>query len=145
MAGGPLQGFKVIEMAAIGPAPLAGMLLADMGAQVLRIDRLGEADLGIQRDPRFDVASRGTGSQALDLESAAGREVLLQRGEHVLGGAAPWSTVYATRDGRHVSVCAIGQRCFAELPKRLDIDPHGVPDRIDRANWPALRAAGVVA
>ena len=44
---GPLTGFKVIEMAAIGPAPLAGMLLADMGAEVIRIDRLGESDLGL--------------------------------------------------------------------------------------------------
>ncbi len=275
---GPLQGFKVIEMAAIGPAPLAGMLLADMGAQVLRIDRLGEADLGIRRDPRFDVASRGKRSLALDVKSAAGREVLLRllrdadaliegfrpgvmerlglgpadchaanpglvfgrmtgwgqqgplaqaaahdlnyialsgaleaigpadgppvaplnlvgdfgggsmflamgvlaallertrsgrgqvvdaaivdgvaalmagvhgqlaggtwrarRGEHVLGGAAPWNTVYETRDGQYVSVCAIEQRFFAELLKRLDVDPQSVPDRMDRANWPALR------
>ena len=275
---GPLQGFKIIEMAAIGPAPLAGMLLADMGAEVTRIDRLGDADLGIKRDPRFDLASRGKRSVALDIKSPAGRDAVLrivrgadaliegfrpgvmerlglgpqdcqavnpglvfgrmtgwgqqgplaqaaahdmnyialtgaleaigadggppvaplnlvgdfgggsmflalgvlaallertrsgqgqvvdaaivdgvsalmagihgqlaggtwrmQRGEHVLGGAAPWNTVYETRDGRHVSICAIEQRFFAELLKRLDIDPASVPDRMDRAHWPALR------
>jgi alpha-methylacyl-CoA racemase len=47
--------------------------------------------------------------------------------------------VYATSDGRHVSICAIEQRFFAELLKRLGIDPDSVPDRMDRANWPALR------
>ncbi len=275
---GPLQGFRLIEMAAIGPVPLAGMLLADMGAEVWRIDRLGDADLGIKRDPRFDVASRGKRSLAVDIKSDAGRAVVqrlvrsadaliegfrpgvmerlglgpaechavnpglvfgrmtgwgqqgplaqaaahdlnyialtgaleaigpadgppvaplnlvgdfgggsmflatgvlaallertrsgrgqvvdaaivdgvgalmagihgqlaggtwrAQRGEHILGGAAPWNTVYATRDGQHVSICAIEQRFFAELLKRLAIDPASVPDRMDRANWPALR------
>ena len=65
-------------MAAIGPVPLAGMLLADMGAELIRIDRLGEADLGIKRDPRFDVASRGKRSVALDIKSPAGRDAVLR-------------------------------------------------------------------
>jgi alpha-methylacyl-CoA racemase len=69
----------------------------------------------------------------------AGGTWRMRRGEHVLGGAAPWNTVYETRDGRHVSICAIEQRFFAELLKRLDIDPASVPDRMDRANWSALR------
>ena len=43
---GPLSGLKVVEMAGIGPGPLCGMLLADMGADVLRVDRLAAADLG---------------------------------------------------------------------------------------------------
>ena len=275
---GPLSGFRIIEMAAIGPAPLAGMLLADMGAEVVRIDRLGDADLGIKRDPRFDVATRGKRSVALDIKSPAGRDAALRliaradaliegfrpgvmerlglgpadchavnpglvfgrmtgwgqsgplseaaahdlnyialtgaleaigpedgppvaplnlvgdfgggstflamgvlaallersrsgrgqvvdaaivdgvgalmagihgqlaggtwrlkRGEHILGGAAPWNTVYRTGDGQYITVCAIEQRFFAELLKRLDLDPASVPDRMDRANWPALR------
>jgi len=78
MTMGPLQGFRIIEMAAIGPVPLAGMLLADMGAELLRIDRLGEADLGIKRDPRFDLASRGKRSVALDVKSPAGRDAVLR-------------------------------------------------------------------
>lgn len=275
---GPLSGFRIIEIAALGPAPLAGMLLGDMGAEVIRVDRLGEADLGIRRDPRFDLAARGKRSVALDLKSPAGREAVLRlvrgadaliegfrpgvmerlglgpadchavnprlvfgrmtgwgqqgplaqaaghdlnyialtgaleaigpadgppvaplnlvgdfgggstflamgvlaallecsrsgrgqvvdaaivdgvaalmagihgqlaggtwrarRGEHILGGAAPWNTVYETQDGRYVSVCAIEQRFFAELLQRLQIDPATVPDRMDRANWPVLR------
>jgi alpha-methylacyl-CoA racemase len=275
---GPLSGFRIIEMAALGPAPLAGMLLADMGAEVVRIDRLGEVDLGVRRDPRFDLASRGKRSVALDLKAPAGREAALRliagadaliegfrpgvmerlglgpkecqavhpglvygrmtgwgqhgplsqaaahdlnyisltgaleaigpedgppvaplnlvgdfgggstflvmgvlaallersrsglgqvvdaaivdgvgalmagihgqlaggtwrqrRGEHILGGAAPWNTVYATSDGQYVSVCAIEARFFAELLERLHIDPETVPDRMERANWPALR------
>ncbi len=276
---GPLHGFKIIEMAAIGPAPLAGMLLADMGAEIVRIDRLGDADLGIKRDPFFDVTTRGKRSVALDIKSPVGRDAVLrlvgradaliegfrpgvmerlglgpadchavnpglvfgrmtgwgqqgplakaaahdlnyialtgaleaigpadgapvaplnlvgdfgggsmflamgvlaallersrsgqgqvvdaaivdgvaalmagihgqwaggtwrrQRGEHILGGAAPWNTVYRTSDGAYVSVCAIEQRFFADLLRRLEIDPASVPDRMDRANWPALRA-----
>lgn len=266
-------------MGAIGPAPLAGMLLADMGAEVIRIDRLGDADLGIKRDPRFELPSRGKRSVAIDIKSPAGRDAVLRfvrdadaliegfrpgvmerlglgpadcheinpglvfgritgwgqdgplaqaaahdmnyialtgaldaigeaggppvaplnlvgdfgggstflvmgvlaallerkgsgkgqvvdaaivdgvgallapvhgqiaggiwrknRGEHVVGGAAPWNTVYATSDGQWVSVCCIENRFFLELLKRLEIDPASVPDRMDRANWPALRA-----
>ena len=266
-------------MAAIGPAPLAGMLLADMGAEVIRIDRLGDADLGVKRDPRFDIATRGKRSVAIDIKSAEGRDAVLRlvgsadaliegfrpgvmerlglgpadchavnpglvfgrmtgwgqhgplsqaaahdmnyialtgaleaigpadaapvpplnlvgdfgggsmflamgvlaallertrsglgqvvdaaivdgvaalmagmhgqwaggtwqrrRGDHILGGAAPWNSVYRTSDGLHVSICAIEQRFFAELLRRLDIDPTTLPDRMDRAHWPDLRA-----
>jgi alpha-methylacyl-CoA racemase len=276
---GPLTGFKVIEMAAIGPAPLAGMLLADMGAEVIRIDRLGESDLGIKRDARFELASRGKRSVAVDIKSPLGRDAVLrfvrgadaliegfrpgvmerlglgpkdchavnpglvfgritgwgqqgplaqsaahdmnyialagaldaigladgppvaplnlvgdfgggstflvmgvlaallersrsgrgqvvdaaivdgvgalmagvhgqiaggiwrqERGEHVVGGAAPWNTVYRTSDGGYITVCAIEQRFFAELLRRLEIDPASVPNRMDRANWPPLRS-----
>ena len=277
---GPLHGFRILEMAALGPAPLAGMLLADMGADVVRIDRLGDADLGIKRDPRFDLPARGKRSVAVDLKAPAGRETVLRlvrgadaliegfrpgvmerlglgpadchkvnprlvfgrmtgwgqtgplaqaaahdmnyialtgaleaigpsadqppvaplnlvgdfgggsmflamgvlaallerttsgrgqvvdaaivdgvgvlmaalhgqvaggtwrhaRGEHIVGGAAPWNSVYRTRDGGYVTVCAIEQRFWAELLKRLEIDPASVPDRMDRATWPALRS-----
>ncbi|NUZ06119.1 CaiB/BaiF CoA transferase family protein [Piscinibacter koreensis] len=276
---GPLAGIRVIEMAGLGPAPFCGMLLADMGAEVIRVDRIGDADLGLKRDPRFDIVSRGKRSAAIDVKSAAGRDAVLrlvaradvliegfrpgvmerlglgpdtclavnprlvfgritgwgqdgplahaaghdlnyialvgaldaigdaadrppvaplnlvgdfgggsmylafgiasalverassgrgqvidaaivdgvthllagvhgqvaggswqaERGEHVLGGAAPWNTVYATADGRYVSICAIEQRFYAELLRRLGLDPTTLPDRMDRAQWPALR------
>src|SRR5690606_3317552 len=80
---GPLKGFKIIEMAGLGPAPLAGMLLADMGAEVVRIDRLSEADLGIKRDPRFEVATRGKRSVAIDIKTPAGRDAVMR----LVGGA----------------------------------------------------------
>ena len=45
---GPLKGFKVLELAGIGPGPMAAMLLADMGATVLRVERVEPAALGVQ-------------------------------------------------------------------------------------------------
>ena len=74
---GPLKGLVVIELAGIGPAPFAGMLLADMGAEVIRVDRREAADLGLPgRTPKFDVLGRGRKSIAVDLKSAAGIEVV---------------------------------------------------------------------
>jgi len=69
---GPLHGVTVIEMAAIGPVPFAGMVLADLGAEVIRLDRREPSGLGIGTEPRFDVPGRGKKSVALDLKSAAG-------------------------------------------------------------------------
>jgi alpha-methylacyl-CoA racemase len=65
---GPLSGVKVLELASIGPGPFCGMLLADMGADVLRIDRLEPTDLGLPLDPKFDVMARGRRSIGLDLK-----------------------------------------------------------------------------
>ena len=69
---GPLKGVKVVEMAGIGPAPLCGMLLAGMGAEIIRVDRLQAADLGFAVEPRFDLMNRGKRAAAIDLKSAAG-------------------------------------------------------------------------
>jgi alpha-methylacyl-CoA racemase len=74
---GPLAGFRIVEMAGIGPAPFAATLLADMGAEVIRVDRREAADLGLPgREPKFDVLHRGRGSLALDVKSTAGRDVV---------------------------------------------------------------------
>jgi alpha-methylacyl-CoA racemase len=75
---GPLAGIKVVELAGIGPAPMCAMLLADMGAQVLRIDRPGPSELGIARPRRFDLLLRGRKSLALDLKSPAARDLALR-------------------------------------------------------------------
>jgi alpha-methylacyl-CoA racemase len=76
---GPLKGITVIELAGIGPAPFAGMLLADMGATVVRVDRREDSDLGIPgREPKFDVLGRGRQSIAVDMKSAVGREVVVK-------------------------------------------------------------------
>jgi alpha-methylacyl-CoA racemase len=66
---GPLAGVKVIEFEAIGPAPFAGMLLADMGADVLVVDRPGSSGLGLKRERWYDVMLRGKRSVTLDLKS----------------------------------------------------------------------------
>ena len=63
---------RVIEFAGIGPAPLACMLLADLGADVVRIDRLEPSGLGLAMAPRHDVNARGRRSVALDLKQPAG-------------------------------------------------------------------------
>jgi alpha-methylacyl-CoA racemase len=68
---GPLEGLKVVEIAGIGPGPFCGMMLADMGADVVRIDRREAADLGIPVEPRFGVLGRGRRSITLDLKSPA--------------------------------------------------------------------------
>jgi len=69
---GPLAGIKVVELAGIGPAPFCCMLLADMGAEIIRVDRLAPADLGVPADPRFQVTYRGRRSIAVDLKSSEG-------------------------------------------------------------------------
>jgi alpha-methylacyl-CoA racemase len=66
---GPLAGVRVIEVAGIGPGPFCAMMLADMGAEVLRVDRTGPADLGLPVAPRFSVLNRGRRSVALDLKN----------------------------------------------------------------------------
>jgi alpha-methylacyl-CoA racemase len=74
---GPLAGYCIIEMAGIGPAPFAAMLLSDMGAEVIRVDRREAADLGLPgREPKFDVLHRGRCSIAVDVKAEAGREVV---------------------------------------------------------------------
>jgi alpha-methylacyl-CoA racemase len=91
---GPLAGLRVIEMAGIGPAPFCAMLLADMGAEVVRIDRREPVDLGLpgRQDRKFEVLLRGRRSVAVDLKSAEGRGVVLrlvERADALIEGFRP--------------------------------------------------------
>lgn len=74
---GPLAGTRVVELAGIGPGPHAAMLLGDLGAEVVRVDRPGERGVA-----RPDPTLRNRRSLVLDLKSAAGVEVLLRLVEH---------------------------------------------------------------
>ena len=74
---GPLSGVRILELEAIGPAPFAGMLLADMGADVLVVDRPASSDLGLKRERWYDVMMRGKRSVTLDLKSPGAVEVVL--------------------------------------------------------------------
>jgi alpha-methylacyl-CoA racemase len=69
---GPLEGVKVIEIAGIGPGPFCCMMLADMGAEVLRIDRNDAVELGIVMEPRFNVLNRGRRSVGVNLKTPLG-------------------------------------------------------------------------
>ncbi len=72
---GPLEGTKVVEMAGLGPGPFAGMMLADMGADVIRIERPGTIPLF--PEPKFDVMTRGRRSVILDVKKPEGAEAVL--------------------------------------------------------------------
>jgi alpha-methylacyl-CoA racemase len=74
---GPLAGVRVVELAGIGPGPFAAMLLADLGADVVRVDRVTDVDPAAFGTPHPDLLNRGRRSVAVDLKSADGREVVL--------------------------------------------------------------------
>src|SRR5438309_2535699 len=75
---GPLAGVKVVELVGLGPGPFAGMLLADMGADVLRIDRVEEA-MGVDlTKPATSAMNRGKRSMAINLKKPEGVDTLLR-------------------------------------------------------------------
>src|SRR5437870_3061458 len=89
---GPLQGVRVIELAGIGPGPFAGMMLADMGAEVLRLDRLTRRPGRPALTPRFDVHQRGKRAVRLDLKGPQGVETalrLVERADCLIEGFRP--------------------------------------------------------
>ena len=75
---GPLTGVKIIEVAGSGPAPFAAMMLSDMGADVIRVDRAAQVSGGDPATPPADIFNRGRRSLALDLKSPSGVELLLE-------------------------------------------------------------------
>lgn len=75
---GVLSGYRVVELAGIGPAPMCAMLLADMGADVVRIDRLADAGLGVPVQTRYSLLNRGRRSVALDLKRPEATDTVLR-------------------------------------------------------------------
>ncbi|MFI6649291.1 CaiB/BaiF CoA transferase family protein [Streptomyces sp. NPDC050529] len=87
---GPLAGVRVVELAGIGPGPFAAMLLADLGADVVRVDRPGGAGLGI--DPARDLTNRNKRSVLIDLKAASGPDTVLdlvERADVLIEGYRP--------------------------------------------------------
>ena len=74
---GPLAGVRVVELVGIGPGPFAGMLLADLGADVIRVDRPGGNALQVSV-PEKDILNRGRPSVAVNIKDPRGVEVVLQ-------------------------------------------------------------------
>jgi alpha-methylacyl-CoA racemase len=92
---GPLAGLRVVELAGIGPGPMCAMLLADLGATVIRIDRKQPADLGVKRPLRYNLLLRNRYAIALDLKDPRGVEAALQlieRADALIEGFRPGVT-----------------------------------------------------
>jgi len=90
--GGPLRGLRVVEMAALGPTPFAAMMLADLGADVIRIDRPGDGSEATGEEERFQTRNRGRRSLLLDLKHPEGSEVarrLITNADVLLEGFRP--------------------------------------------------------
>jgi alpha-methylacyl-CoA racemase len=86
---GPLSGTKIVEIAALGPAPFANMLFADMGATVIRIERPGGTPMG---SGRWNTLNRGRPSVAIDLKRTRGRDLVLdlcERADALVEGFRP--------------------------------------------------------
>ena len=76
-AKGPLSGYKLIEIAGVGPTQLTGMLLADMGAEIVRVERLTKVELGVYMPVKYKLMNRSRRSIAIDLKQPQGRDVVL--------------------------------------------------------------------
>jgi len=89
---GPLTGLRVVELAGIGPGPFAAMMLSDMGAEVLRVDRAGSVG---EPAPLWDVNARGRRSVGVDLKHPEGRDAVLrlvERADALIEGFRPGVT-----------------------------------------------------
>ncbi len=105
---GPLAGVRVVELAGIGPVPFAGMVLSDLGAEVVRVDRLDPGPLAALFGP--DPTARGRRSIALDLKQTAGVEVVLR-----LSGSAE-VLIEGYRPGVAERLGLGPEECFARNP-----------------------------
>jgi len=77
---GPLNGIKIIEVGGIGPGPFCGMMLSDMGAEIIRVERKGGLSLS---DPKYDLLTRNRKSISINLRDQQGVETLLKMIEQV--------------------------------------------------------------
>jgi len=92
---GPLAGIRIVEIAGIGPGPFAGMMLSDMGADVIRVDRAANVSGGDPSNPPKDVMSRGRRSVGVDLKNPEGVETVLalvENADALLEGFRPGVT-----------------------------------------------------
>jgi len=78
---GPLEGIRIVELAGIGPGPFCAMLLSDMGAEIIRVDRAAMVGLDTDRDgndSRFNLLARGRRNIAVDLKNPAAVDAVLR-------------------------------------------------------------------
>lgn len=89
---GPLAGIRIVEFAGIGPGPMAAMLFADLGASVVRLDRISPSDLGIDMPTKFELLHRSRPSIALDLKRPEGISLaieLIEKADALIEGFRP--------------------------------------------------------
>lgn len=96
---GPLAGLKLIEVAGIGPGPMAAMMLGDLGADVVRVDRVNPNTPARYADPRYNVHGRSRRSIAVDLQKPGGAEVVLRLADAADGLMEPFRPGVAERLG----------------------------------------------
>jgi len=108
---GPLAGFKIIEMTGIGPAPMCAMLLADLGATVLRVDRQQPSGLGLPSHTRFQILHRSRHAIAVDLKKREGVDLVLR-----LAGTAD-ALIEGFRPGVMERLGLGPDHCLARNPK----------------------------
>jgi len=103
--GGPLSGLRIIELAGIGPGPWCAFMLADMGADIVKIDRAGSVSGGDPASPPVDALNRGRRSVGLDLKNPDGVETLLKLVEKADALFEPFRPGVAERLGIGPDVC----------------------------------------
>jgi alpha-methylacyl-CoA racemase len=102
---GPLTGVKIVELAGLGPAPFAGMMLADAGADIVRVDRFERATYPPHQDAHVDLMNRGRRSVAMDLKNPEAVELVLRLVEGADGLMEGFRPGVAERLGLGPEVC----------------------------------------
>ncbi len=102
---GPLEGVRIVELAGLGPAPFAGMMLADGGADIIRIDRSDRATYPPHTEAHVDLMNRGRRSVAVDLKHADGVALVLRLVEKADGLMEGFRPGVAERLGLGPDVC----------------------------------------
>ncbi|EFC86661.1 CoA transferase [Parafrankia sp. EUN1f] len=139
---GPLARLRVVELAGIGPGPHAAMLLADLGADVVRVQRPGATGMNdlMLRNRRWVLGQMAWAHRAMGVWSD-------ERSSNILDGAAPFYRTYVCGDGRYIAVGAIEPQFYAQLLAGVGLTAEELPGQYDRAGWPVVgaRLAGIFA
>ena len=143
---GPLAGMKIVEMAGVGPGPMAAMLLADLGAQVLRIDRTTPSGLGTPRPPKSNVLLRGRDIVALDLKTGAIRwSHQVTEDDNFITGCAPKAMrtpISRCRSSVSSALACSAENCFGARWRRCSSGWGRRPPRRTPTSSPAVPGTG---